>query len=56
MDEGVAWRSRQAPSVVRAPSAIVVQQFTASEVGNASVHLATNVRRVPRSFAPRLPW
>ena len=34
----------------------MVGQFTASEVGIANVHLATHVRRVPRSFAPRLPW
>jgi len=29
---------------------------SASEVGSANVHLATDVRRVPRSFATRLPW
>ena len=38
------------------PTARVIKQFTASEVGYSSVHLDMKSVKVTRSFAPRLPW
>jgi hypothetical protein len=35
---------------------MVMGQFTASEVGNASVHLGTKSAPGSQEFAPRLPW
>jgi hypothetical protein len=38
------------------PGLLTLLGSSASEVGKANVHRATDVRQVPRSFAPRLPW